>query len=146
MSVLLHPSKEKPLQWGQALLQSEHVSIPVLISFCLIGNERQCESGEGPLGRCSPLPCSWHQVLPRVKRYLWRAQTATSPLGLHKRLQPPRPVSMRFLSSEKAVYNELVLSEIEHSLFGSRREVQRLTPCSSVWGQKCPVDLSQCLL
>lgn len=65
-------------------------------------------------------------TVPWVKCCLWRTQPATSPLGIHRELQPPSPVARRFSPAGNAGYNELALSGIKNSLFRNRREVQML--------------------
>lgn len=64
--------------------------------------------------KCLPLPIFMPPSPLQFKHYLQRAQVVRSPLGIRKRLQPHRPVSIRFLSSENTLYNELVFSEVKH--------------------------------
>lgn len=99
------------LQW-QALLQSEHVSITVLISICLTGNGRQCGSAGVP-GGAAPL-C--HGYVPRCAA---GSELCGEPAA-------SQAMATRLSSPGNAVYNELLLSEIKLTLFRNRRGVQML--------------------
>lgn len=83
----IHPRKKASAM--KALLQSEHVSIAVLISICLAGNGRQCGS-KGVPGGAAPL-C--HGCVPRCAAGsgLCGELRQAEPPGYPWGMEPPRP-------------------------------------------------------